>query len=293
MGAGLSGPGLVMYIAADATPGPVANPERTAEKNLPPKQPPPAEIRAMFSQIAPAYDFLNHLLSLGLDILWRRRAARCLPCRGRRRALDLCGGTGDFAWQLHARLPEASVIVADFARPMLERARQKFFPRRQILFTECDALALPFPDEAFDVASCAFGLRNLADLETGLDELRRVLKPGGDLLVLEFMQRRGGLFQRLFRVYFRVVLPALGRLVSGHRIAYGYLPASVDGFVTGEEFSRLLARRGFQLRQRRELAFGVCTLYHATRGHATRGHAARGHAARGHATRDPAIRGLS
>jgi len=221
------------------------------------------QVRRMFSRIAPAYDFLNHLLSLGQDILWRRRAARCLEQSGRLWALDVCGGTGDFAWRLHSRLPEAHVVVADFARPMLHRARQKSFPWRQLTFVECDALRLPFPEDSFDVAVCAFGLRNLSDPEAGIEQLRRVVKPGGELLVLEFMSRRKGFLCRVFTVYFRRLLQRVGRLVSGDPSAYTYLPSSVEQFVSAEELSRLLQKKGFQVIRVRDFAFGVCTLYYA------------------------------
>jgi len=224
-----------------------------------------AEVREMFSRIAPVYDFLNHALSLGLDVVWRRRAAKALKRTGRLRVLDVCGGTGDLAWQVHNRLPEAEVVVADFARPTLARARQKFFPRRQITFVECDALRLPFGDRSFEAVVCAFGVRNLADFDRGIEEFSRVVKADGDLVILEFMPRDRGLAYRIFTLYFRYLLPWIGRLISRHRVAYRYLPESVERFVTREQFSRLLHRKGFQVKQVRDLAFGVCTLYHARR----------------------------
>lgn len=222
-------------------------------------------VRELFSRIAPSYDFLNHLLSLGRDISWRRHAARLVRGERKIRLLDICGGTGDFARQLSRQLPEARIVVADFARPALARVEKKFSAAASPARVECDALRLPFADRVFDLVACAFGVRNLARLEAGIEEFHRVLRPNGDLLILEFLPGRRGLFHRLFRFYFHRVLPWIGGWVSGDRKAYEYLPASVERFLPPEEFARLLHRRGFQIKQVRTFAFGVCSIYHARR----------------------------
>ncbi len=222
-------------------------------------------VRELFSRIAPSYDFLNHLLSLGQDSSWRRRAARLVCGERRIRVLDVCGGTGDFARQLSRQLPEARIVVADFARPALARAEGKFPASAPPARVECDALQLPFAEKSFDLVACAFGVRNLARVETGIEEFHRELRPNGELLILEFLAARQSLFYKLFKVYFHRVLPWIGGWVSGDREAYKYLPASVERFLSPEEFARLLHRRGFQIKQVRTFSFGVCTLYHARR----------------------------
>lgn len=219
----------------------------------------------MFSRIAPAYDFLNHFLSLGMDIRWRKAATGRIRQNGSVRVLDLCGGTGDFTRQIIRRLPQARVVVADFARPMLVRGQYKLSPLDGIALMECDALSLPFAQQSFDVVVCAFGLRNLADLEQGLQEIQRVLKPGGELVVLEFMGGQRGWTYQLFSLYFRHVLPRLGAWISGDPSAYHYLPGSVSRFITASEFRSLLQRFDLQLQEEKRFFPGVCTLFYGVR----------------------------
>jgi demethylmenaquinone methyltransferase/2-methoxy-6-polyprenyl-1,4-benzoquinol methylase len=222
------------------------------------------KVREMFTQIAPRYDLLNHLLSLEMDRLWRARTAKILQPileRPEARILDLCCGTGDLAFAMQRRA-KGRVWGADFAHTMLMRARQKAEgpraapqgaqskpeeeERRTVAFVESDALRLPFADQALDLVSAAFGFRNLANYEDGLREIWRVLKPGGTIAILEFTEPRPGWFGDLYRWYFRSVLPRLGGLISGDRRAYTYLPKSVARFFQPEEFSALIEQCGFQ-----------------------------------------------
>jgi demethylmenaquinone methyltransferase/2-methoxy-6-polyprenyl-1,4-benzoquinol methylase len=214
------------------------------------------KVREMFTEIAPRYDFLNHLLSLELDRVWRARTARRLrPIlkRSDARVLDLCCGTGDLAFAL-ARSGPAQIIGADFAHAMLVRANAK---RKSYAgnsgselaipagFFEADALQLPFADGSFDLLTAAFGFRNLANYEGGLREIQRVLKSGGTLAILEFSEPPPGLAGDLYRWYCRKVLPKIGGLLSGNPNAYKYLPASVARFFRPEELASLMARVGY------------------------------------------------
>jgi len=230
------------------------------------------EVRQMFSRIAPRYDLLNHLLSLRFDVIWRKRLARRFTHilgQPDARVLDVCCGTGDLALALadastdsDASAP-AMLVGADFAHPMLVRAREKAVSglRRRLEFAEADALALPFADATFDLVATAFGFRNLANYSAGLTELRRILKPGGWLAILEFAEPRGALFRNLFQFYFRRVLPAIGAVVSGNVQAYSYLPESVARFPDPAELAELMNQNRFA-----EVAFeswtgGIVTLH--------------------------------
>jgi len=210
------------------------------------------QVREMFARIAPRYDFLNHLLSLGLDFVWRRRVAKRfghILARADARVLDLCCGTGDLALALE-RTGRAAVIGTDFAHPMLVRAREKTgrMNRRASLgaYAEADALKLPFANGSFDLATVAFGFRNLANYERGLAEMCRVLRPSGELGILEFAEPRGTLLGRLYRFYFTKIIPRLGGAISGSASAYSYLPSSVADFPQPEELAALISRAGFR-----------------------------------------------
>lgn len=211
------------------------------------------KVREMFTQIAPRYDLLNHVLSLQLDRLWRARVTRRLaPILNRAEAvvLDLCCGTGDLALSL-ARPGKARVIGADFAHPMLVRAMEKSAQQaagngaRSIPFLEADALGLPFGDAAFDLVTTAFGFRNLANYESGLREIYRVLKPGGTIAILEFTEPPDNLIGDAYRWYFCNVLPRIGGMLSGDPAAYQYLPKSVSRFLRPEALSSLMMASGY------------------------------------------------
>ena len=222
-------------------------------------------VRRMFTAIAPRYDFLNHLLSLNVDRRWRRAAVRRLGWERRSDGvyLDLCAGTLDLAATL-AREPRFSgrVIGADFVVPMLQRGRDKAPRTRPVA---ADALVLPFPDRRFDGAMVAFGMRNLADLDAGLREAHRVLRPGARFVVLECTTPRSAPLRVAYRFYFTRVLPAIGRAVSKHRDAYSYLPESVREFPNPDDFAARLAHAGFCDVRYELLTGGICAVHHGTR----------------------------
>ena len=218
------------------------------------------KVREMFTQIAPRYDLLNHLLSLQLDRRWRKRAARRLrPILQHHNALvlDLCCGTGDLALAL-ARVGPARIIGADFSHSMLTRAHAKIVKSQRVpihsgltppppmLLFEADALRLPFQDGTFSLVASAFGFRNLANYEAGLREIYRILKPGGTVAILEFAEPPQGFLGDLYRWYFKNVLPRVGWLVSGHQSAYAYLPKSVARFFRPPELASLMRSVGYQ-----------------------------------------------
>lgn len=234
------------------------------------------KVREMFSQIAPRYDFLNHFLSLEIDRLWRRRAARLLRTILQRPdavVLDLCCGTGDLAFDL-VREGKARIIGADFAHPMLVRANQKgaFLAdasrngeQKPLRFLEADALCLPFADSSFDLVTTAFGFRNLANYEAGLREIQRVLKPGGTIAILEFTEPPAGFMGSLYRWYFCEVLSRIGGLISGNSTAYKYLPKSVSRFFLPPELAALMIEVGFTSADFRTWTFGTVALHTAMR----------------------------
>lgn len=229
-------------------------------------------VQAMFGDIAPTYDLLNRLLSLGIDRGWRRAGVRALlealQGRERGRLLDLATGTADVALEIRRQLgPRARVDVAgaDFAFPMLARAKEKIARRRAgIDLLQADALALPFSPGAFDGVIIAFGLRNLEDRAAGLAEMGRVLRPGGRLVVLEF-GNPAGFFGWVFQAYFRFLLPAVGRLVSGHPTAYRYLPETVGEFPPAEALSAMMQKAGFGRVTARPLTGGIVQLHAGVR----------------------------
>jgi len=234
------------------------------------------KVRQMFTEIAPSYDALNHLLSLQIDRLWRARTAKLLrPILQREDAvvLDLCCGTGDLALAFRDS-GNARVIGADFAHTMLVRARAKSIlgsshsgmpaPPPLPLF-EADALRLPFANASFDLVASAFGFRNLANYEEGLREIRRVLKPGGTIAILEFSEPPPGLIGDLYRWYCRKLLPKIGGWLSGNLSAYKYLPASVARFFRPEELSAQITSAGFVSVKYKLWTLGSVALHTATK----------------------------
>jgi demethylmenaquinone methyltransferase/2-methoxy-6-polyprenyl-1,4-benzoquinol methylase len=219
----------------------------------------------MFTAIAPRYDFLNHLLSLNVDRSWRRSAVARLGWEARPDGVyvDLCAGTMDLAAQL-ARSPgfSGTVLGADFVVPMLVRGRGKAPRARPV---GADALALPFPGATFDGALVGFGVRNLADLDAGLVEAARVLKPGARFVILDLATPTFAPLRAAYLFYFRRILPAIGRMVSKHRDAYTYLPESVLGFPAPDALARRLTAAGFSKVGFDLLTGGICAVHYGTR----------------------------
>jgi len=221
----------------------------------------------MFAGIAARYDLLNHLLSGNVDRRWRRLVAEKLrpALDADSTVLDVACGTGDLSIVI-AEACGARVVGVDFCRPMLDiAARKSAEMSRTIPFVEGDALRLPFADEKFDAATIAFGLRNLSDVAGGLGELRRILKPGGRLVVLEFSRPVVPGFRALFQFYFSRVLPRVGGLVSGSRGAYEYLPDSVSKFPDQARLASLMREVGFDGVEYRNLTGGIAALHSGTR----------------------------
>jgi demethylmenaquinone methyltransferase/2-methoxy-6-polyprenyl-1,4-benzoquinol methylase len=215
----------------------------------------------MFGSIAKRYDLLNHLLSGNVDKRWRRVVARRVRERlssSSSRILDVACGTGDLSVTLF-EITGAGVIGTDFCRPMLAIAAGKTSGRVRLI--EGDALDLPFRDGSFDAVTIAFGLRNLANVESGLAELARVLKPGGWVAVLEFSRPANAILRPLFNLYFRRVLPWLGGVVSGSRSAYTYLPASVQKFPDQSQLSLLMEQAGLDEVRYENLTGGIAALH--------------------------------
>ena len=220
-------------------------------------------VRDMFTAIAPRYDLLNHLLSANIDKLWWRRTAKTFApilARPGAHVLDLCCGTGDMALALRRRGHQAEITGADFSHTMLVLASKKNSQPRPIQWIEADALQLPFPDQSFHLVTSAFGFRNLADYDAGLREILRVLRPEGECGILEFSEPQG-LLGRIYDVYFKSILPRVGRLISGNNGAYSYLPASVERFPQPPEILSRMKAAGFHDVSWTPYTFGIAGLF--------------------------------
>jgi demethylmenaquinone methyltransferase / 2-methoxy-6-polyprenyl-1,4-benzoquinol methylase len=221
-------------------------------------------VREMFTSIAPRYDLLNHLLSFNIDRLWWRRTARTfrhLLTKPKACVLDLCCGTGDMTFALRRCAGQSSSLLlgADFSHAMLQRAAEKS-AGTSLRWLEADALRLPLADSSFDLITAAFGFRNLADYDAGLREITRVLRPEGECGILDFGEP-SGLIGKVYRVYFKRVLPAVGTLISGVKGPYAYLPASVARFPAPAEMLGRMRRAGFREASWTPYTFGIAGLY--------------------------------
>lgn len=221
-------------------------------------------IQQMFGNIAPRYDFLNKLLSFGIDRRWRKKAVRLLKYRENSRILDVATGTGDVALEIARTTPDSIKITgADFCREMVELGQSKvasspYSGRIDFKVAPCEDL--PFPNETFDSITIAFGIRNVVDRQLGLAEMWRVLKPGGRMIILEFSTPKSMVFRNIYYFYFRRFLPMIGGLFSSYN-AYKYLPDSVLEFPSQQEFAKMIADAGFRAPHIHELTFGIASIY--------------------------------
>jgi len=222
----------------------------------------------MFTSIARRYDLLNHVLSLNVDRRWRSALVGAALAGEPSDVLDVATGTGDVAIEFARRSSTAAITGLDPARGMLDVGREKLERMglsKRVQLMEGDALCLPFDDGSFDVVTIAFGLRNLPDYQVGVNEMARVLRPGGHLLVLEFFPPKGGLFLKGYRLYLGRVLPIAGRIISGSNEAYQYLASSIENFVSHEGMRRLCDESGLVDVSARRLTGGISWIYSATR----------------------------
>ncbi|MEM1000221.1 MAG: bifunctional demethylmenaquinone methyltransferase/2-methoxy-6-polyprenyl-1,4-benzoquinol methylase UbiE [Bacteroidota bacterium] len=217
----------------------------------------------MFDSIAPRYDFLNHFLSLGIDILWRRKAIRLLKSYAPEVVLDIATGTGDFAIEA-TKLQPKKIIGLDISPGMLEVGRKKIRKKGHkelITMVEGDSEDLPFESDSIGAITVGFGVRNFENLEKGLSEMLRVLQPGGAAVILEPAVPKRFPMKQLFGLYFRGILPLIGRLVSKDSRAYTYLPESVKAFPHGKDFVNICEKVGYKNCRFQPLSFGICALY--------------------------------
>jgi len=226
-----------------------------------------AQVADMFDRIAGKYDFLNHFLSMGIDKGWRRKAIKEIARIQPQKILDVATGTGDLAIAALQTKPQ-QIIGIDISEGMLEIGKKKIeaLHASQIIQLEKgDSEALSFETGSFDAITCAYGVRNFENLEKGLTEMCRVMKPGGRLAILEFSHPKTFPVKQLYEFYFRFILPALGKIVSKHNSAYTYLPESVKAFPDGRQFCEILKQCGFTNPKAQPLTFGITSLYTATK----------------------------
>lgn len=222
-----------------------------------------SQVEQMFNSIAHKYDFLNHFLSLGIDIYWRKRAIRLLKSEKPNYILDVATGTADFA--LEALNTKAEKIIGmDVSENMLHHGRIKIKQKNlqsKIELIQADSENIPFENNTFDAITVSFGVRNFEHLEKGIEEMFRVLRPGGKLVVLEFSKPTQFPVKQLYNFYFKYILPVVGRLISKDQSAYTYLPESVNQFPEGKKFVEILKKIGYSSAQCIPLTFGICSIY--------------------------------
>ena len=234
--------------------------ETTRESHIPRQQ----AIHQLFDDIAPTYDVLNHLFSLNIDRWWRYKALHAITLPRKACVLDVCTGTADVALAAARHFPESRIYGVDFAQTMLRHGQTKIAQHRHeasITLVRADALALPFPAKTFDAAFLSFGLRNLADRQAGIQELHRVLRPDGCLVILEFAPPPDTLFGRMFRLYVGGVMPIIGRLISKSPSGYHYLHRSIEQFPEPSVIMRFLHDANFQSTRCQSIIPGMVSLY--------------------------------
>lgn len=222
------------------------------------------QVATMFNNISKTYDFLNHFMSLGIDVLWRKMAIRELLENKPRHILDVATGTGDFAFEAIKILKPEKITGVDISKGMLAVATEKIQKRGlQHVFEvrEGDSERLLFEDKTFDAVTVAYGVRNFENLEKGLADMLRVLKPGGKAVILEFSKPKHFPIKQLYNFYFHFITPTIGRIFSKDSSAYTYLPESVAAFPEGKAFTALMEKVGYRNTKSRPLAFGICSIY--------------------------------
>ncbi len=226
------------------------------------------QVSTMFDNIAKYYDFLNHFLSLGIDKSWRKKAIALLKEDQPQSILDVATGTGDLAIEANKQLKPQKIVGIDISVKMLEVGEQKIRKlgvENVISLQEGDSENLPFEDNSFDATMAAFGVRNFANVTAGLKEMQRILKPNAKLVILEFSKPTIFPFKQLFNLYFKYILPTIGRLTSKDKKAYDYLYESVQAFPEGQDFLDLLTDMGWKNVTCKKLSLGICSIYTATK----------------------------
>ncbi len=226
------------------------------------------QVERMFDNIAHRYDFLNHFLSLGIDTVWRKKAIHILSTINPKSVLDIATGTGDVAFAVNKHINPETLVGLDLSEGMLKFARQKAKKRgleNTIQFVKGDSENLEFADNSFEGVVVSFGVRNFENIEKGIAEIHRVLKPNGKLVVLEFSRPKKFPVKNLYNFYFNNILPMWGKLISKDQSAYTYLPESVKAFPEGDEFCNIMQQKGFSAVEQKPLTFGICTIYSGIR----------------------------
>lgn len=227
-----------------------------------------AQVEKMFDNIAPTYDNLNHVLSLGIDKKWRQKAIKMLKPYSPEYMMDVATGTGDFAIQACKMLQPKELIGTDISEGMMNVGREKVRLAgldKQISFKKEDCTSLSFAEGRFDAITVAFGIRNFENLDKGLMEMHRVLKPGGHLVILELSAPEGFPMKQIYAIYSKLVIPTIGKIMSKDNSAYTYLPESIKAFPQGEVMKEILYKAGFSKVEFKRLTMGICTLYFATK----------------------------
>ncbi|NDW18568.1 bifunctional demethylmenaquinone methyltransferase/2-methoxy-6-polyprenyl-1,4-benzoquinol methylase UbiE [Dysgonomonas sp. 216] len=222
------------------------------------------QVERMFDSIAQRYDTLNHTLSMGIDKSWRKKSILSLKDINPTNILDIATGTGDLAIQAYRLLSPQNILAIDLSEGMMDVGRQKVEKAGlsdHIAFDKQDCMNLDLPNNSFDAAMAAFGVRNFEDLDKGLKEIHRILKPGGRLMILELSTPRNFPMKQAYWLYSKVFIPTVGKFISKDRSAYNYLPKSIEAFIQGKEMVEVLTKNGFRNARYKTYTFGICSMY--------------------------------